>query len=501
MAKQQGDISRRELLARGIAFGGVAMVGSSTQLFGQETLSEGTLPPTAADPLGDLRASLRGELLTSADPAYDEARKLWNGMFDKRPAAIARCTGTADVIRAVRFARSNDLAVSVRGGGHNVAGKALRDDALAIDLSPMKGLRVDPKVKTARAQGGVTWGQFDRETVAFDLVSTGGVVSTVGIAGLTLGGGIGWLMRKYGLACDNLISVDVVTADGRFLTASESENADLFWAVRGGGGNFGVVTSFEYRLHELEPITAGVALYPFAMAKDVLRFYREYTSSAPDSVMTMAGISNGPAESPVAGGLAAWIGVCHSGPATDGERLLRPIKEFGPPVMDMIGPMPYTALQTMLDADYPSGNRNYWRSNFLTELRDEVIDIIVARSDGLPSAAGSSLFFEHMDGAVGRVGEQDTAFSNRAAKYNFTILSVWKDSGEDDKNLKWSREFGDAMKPWATGAGYVNYMTENEGAERVRATYEANYERLVAIKRKYDPTNFFSGNQNITPSA
>jgi FAD/FMN-containing dehydrogenase len=499
MAKQQGDISRRELLARGIAFGGVAMVGSPTELFGQEALSEGTVVPTAVDPLDDLRASLRGELLTSADPAYDEARKLWNGMFDKRPAAIARCAGTADVISAVKFARDNDLAVSVRGGGHNVAGKALRDGALAIDLSPMKGLRVDPKAKTARSQGGVTWGQFDRETVAFDLVSTGGVVSTVGIAGLTLGGGIGWLMRKHGLACDNLVSVDVVTADGQFLTASESENADLFWAVRGGGGNFGVVTSFEYRLHELEPITGGIAFYPFAMAKDVLRFYREFTSSAPDSVEAMAGIMPGPAESPVAGENAAWIAVCHSGPATEGERLLRPIKEFGPPVMDMIGPMSYTALQTMLDADYPPGNRNYWRSNFLMELSDEAIDIIVTRSDGLPSTAGSTLFFEHMHGAVGRVGEQDTAFSNRAAKYNFTILSVWKDSGEDDKNLKWSREFGDAMKSFATGAGYVNYMTENEGAERIRATYEANYERLVAIKKKYDPTNFFSGNQNISP--
>jgi FAD/FMN-containing dehydrogenase len=495
MAKRQGDVSRRELLAGGIAFGGVAIVGSSTKLFGQEVLSEGALLPTAAEPLGDLRASLRGELLTSADPAYDEARKLWNGMIDKRPAAIVRCAGTADVISAVKFARSNHLAVSVRGGGHNVAGKALRDGALAVDLSPMKGLRVDPKVKTARAQGGVTWGEFDRETLAFDLVTTGGAVSTTGIAGLTLGGGIGWLMRKYGLACDNLVSVDIVTADGQFLTASESENADLFWAVRGGGGNFGVVTSFAYRLHELEPVTAGVAVYPFAMTKDVLRFYREFTSSAPDSVTTMAGIANGP----VAGEKDVWIAVCHSGPETEGERLLRPIKEFGPPVMDMIGPMPYRALQTGSDADNPSGNRNYWRSNYLTELSDEVIDIIVARSDGLPSAAGSIAYFEHMHGAVGRVGEQDTAFANRAAEYNFTVTSVWKDSGEDDKNVKWTREFGDAMKSWATGAGYVNYMTDDEGAERVRATYGANYERLVAIKRKYDPTNFFSGNQNITP--
>ncbi len=499
MAKRRGDISRRELLARGIAFGGVAMVGPSTQLFGQETLSEGTLPPTAADPLGDLRASLRGDLLTSADPAYDEARKLWNGMIDKRPAAIARCAGTADVISAVKFARSNDLAVSVRGGGHNVAGKALRDGALAIDLSGMKGLRVDPKTKTARAQGGVTWGQFDRETVAFDLVSTGGIVSTVGIAGLTLGGGIGWLMRKHGLACDNLVSVDIVTADGQFLTASESENADLFWAVRGGGGNFGVVTSLEYGLHELEPITGGMALYPFAMAKDVFNFYREFTSSAPDSVTTYAGILIGPPETPVAGEMAAWIGVCHSGPEAEAERLLRPIKEFGPPAVDMIGLMPYTALQTMFDPSAPPGNRNYWRSNFLNELGDEAIDVILANADGLPSNAYSVLFFEHMQGAVGRMGEQHTAFSNRAAKYNFTIFSGWIDRAEDDRYVTWTRAFGDAMKAFATGAGYVNYMSDDEGAGRVRATYEANFDRLVAVKRKYDPTNFFSGNQNIAP--
>jgi FAD/FMN-containing dehydrogenase len=421
-------------------------------------------------------------------------------MIDKRPAAIVRCTGNADVINTVKFARSNDLAVSVRAGGHNVAGKALRDGALAIDLSSMKGLRVDPRAKTARAQAGVTWGQFDRETVAFNLASTGGTISTVGIAGLTLGGGIGWLMGKYGLACDNLVSVDIVTADGRFLTASESENADLFWAVRGGGGNFGIVTSFEYGLHDLGPITAGVAIYPFAMSKDVLRFYREFTSSAPDSVMTMAGIMNDTAETASPGDRVAWIGVCHSGPEGEGERLVRPIKEFGPPIVDMIGPMPYTTLQTIFDGAYPSGNRNYWRSNFLTELSDEAIDIIVARSDGLPSGAGTSLFFEHMQGAFGRVGEHDTAFASRAAKHDFTVLSVWEDAAEDDKNIKWTREFGDAMKSLATGAAYVNYMMDDEGAERVRAAYEANYERLVAIKKKYDPTNFFSGNQNIAPA-
>jgi FAD/FMN-containing dehydrogenase len=499
MSKRRGDISRRELLARGIALGGVAMAGSSGALFGQEARSKVALPSQAAERLGDFRAKLRGALITPDDPSYDDARKLWNGMIDKRPAAIVRCGGTSDVVRAIEFARSHDLAVSVRGGGHNVAGKALRDGALAIDLSPMKGVRVDPERKTARAQGGVIWNEFDRETLTFDLVTTGGTMSTTGIAGLTLGGGIGWLMRKHGLACDNLRSVDVVTADGQFLTASESQNADLFWAVRGGGGNFGVVTSLEYRLHDLEPITAGIAYYPAAKARDVFRFYRDFTSSAPDSVVTMAGISNGPGESPLAGQKAPWIAVCHSGPASEGERLVRPIREFGPPVIETIGPMPYRTLQTMIDPAYPPGNRNYWRSNFLTGISDEAIDIIAARSDGLPDNVGSTLFFEHMQGAVGRVGPQDTAFSNRAATHDFTILSAWEDSGEDDRIIKWTREFGDAMNSVATGAGYVNYMTDDEGAERVRATYEANYERLVAVKRKYDPMNFFSGNQNITP--
>ena len=498
MAKRQGDISRRELLARGIAIGGVAMVGSPTKLFGQEARSEGTVVPTAADPLGDLRASLRGDLLTSADPAYDEARKLWNGMIDKRPSAIARCASTADVISTVKFARSNDLAVTVRGGGHNVAGKALRNGALAIDLSLMKGLRVDPKAKTARAQAGVTWGEFDRETVSFDLVSTGGTVSTTG-SGLVLGGGIGWLMRKYGLACDNLLSVDVVTANGEFLTASDSENADLFWAVRGGGGNFGVVTSFEYRLHKLEPITGGMALYPSSMIGDMFRFYREYTRSVPDSVTTYAGIGQGPEGTPVAGDKVGMIAVCHSGSETDGKRLVRPIKEFGPPAVDMIGLMPYTAIQTMFDAGSPPGNRNYWRSNFLNEISDEAIDVILANADGLPSNAYALLFFEHMGGAVGRVDVRDTAFANRDAKYNFSIFSAWTDRAEDDRYVTWTRAFGDAMKTLATGAGYINYMADDEGTARVRATYGINYDRLVAVKRKYDPTNFFSGNQNIAP--
>lgn len=498
MANQPGDISRRELLARGIALGGVAMVGSSTNLFGQESPSTRAAPGGGADLLDDLRAHLRGGLVTSADPSYDERRKLWNGMIDRQPAAIVGCAGAGDVISVVKYARANDMVISVRGGGHNVAGKALRDGALAIDLTPMKGVRVDPKEKIARAQAGVTWGELDLETTIFGLATTGGTVSTTG-GGLTLGGGIGWLMRKHGLACDNLLSVDIVSAEGEFLTASETENDDLFWAVRGGGGNFGVVTSFEYRLHELDTITGGVALYPPSMLKDMFRIYRDYTSTAPDSVMTMAGIVQGPSGTTLEGQQAGFISVCHSGAASDGEQLVRPIKEFGPPAMDMIGVMPYTTLQTRTDAAFSSGNRNYWRSNFLMELSDKAIDIILERAGGMPPNAHSVLFFEHMEGAVGRVGPQDTAFSNREAKFNFTILAGWTDPDQDDLYVPWIRSFGDAMKALATGAGSVNYMLDDEGTARVRATYEKNYDRLVAVKRKYDPSNFFSGNQNIAP--
>jgi FAD/FMN-containing dehydrogenase len=488
-------LTRRELLAQGAALGGVAMVASPALLFAQEAGSTGV---TAAGPMDELRAMLRGAVLTPEDGAYDDARKLWNGMIDKRPAAIARCTGVADIIDVVRFARSKDFAVSVRGGGHNVAGKALRDGAIAIDLSPMRGSRIDPKARTGRAEGGLTWGEFDRESLAFDLVTTGGTVSTTGIGGLTLGGGLGWLMRKHGLACDNLVSADIVTADGRLLTASKSENDDLFWAIRGGGGNFGVVTSFEFRLHDLEPIIGGLAMYPESMLKDLLHFYRDYTETAPDAVTTMAGVIVGPEGTPVAGQNAGWIGACHSGPASDGERLLRPIKEFGPPAVDLIGPMPYKALQTMFDAGSPPGQRNYWKSNFLTELGDDAIDAIAAHSHALPNP-GTMVLLEHMQGAVGRVGEHETAFSNRGAKYNVTILNVWTDSTEDDSNVAWTRDFGNTVKSFATGAGYVNYMMDDEGATRVHATYEANFKRLVAVKKKYDPTNFFSGNQNIAP--
>jgi FAD/FMN-containing dehydrogenase len=496
MKRRKGHLSRRELLARGAALGGATMVGAPGSLFAQEAAAPRA---SGSSSFGDLAESLRGRVLTPADSAdYDAARALWNGMIDKRPAAIVRCAGPADVIDVVNFARSEGFPVSVRAGGHNVAGRALRDDALTIDVSTMKGIRVDPGAKRARAQGGVTWAELDDETVAHNLVTTGGTVSSTGIAGLTLGGGFGWLQRKYGFACDNLTSVDIVTADGRLLTASDSENADLFWAVRGGGGNFGVVTSFEYTLHDLEPIIGGIVLYPRDRIADLFGFYREFTSTAPDSVMAYAGVLRGPEGTAVAGEWAGFLAAAHFGPVADGERLLEPIKAFGPAALDTIGPIAYPELQAMFGAGAQPGRRNYWRSNFMTELGDDAIEAIIDRLQGMPAPL-SSMFFEQMEGAVGRVAEQATAFANRSAKFNCSVASVWTDESDDEQNIAWTREFGDTMTALARAGGYINYMTDDEGEARIRAAYGANYERLVEVKRTYDPENFFDGNQNIRP--
>lgn len=495
MKNSNGRFTRRDLLVGSAAAGGLAVLGSPALSFAQ---AAGSATSAGASGLEDLNKLLGGGLITPENGAYDDARKVWNGMIDKHPAAIARCSGAADIMEVVNYARDRNIAVSVRGGGHNVAGKSVRDGAITIDLGRMHGVWVDPGKKRARAQGGVRWGAFDRETLALNLVTTGGTVGSTGIGGLTLGGGLGWVMRKYGLSCDNVLSADVVTADGRLLTANESENSDLYWAIRGGGGNFGVVTSFEYQLHELEPIVGGMALYPENTLKDMFHFFRDYTSSAPDSVTAMAGVMIGPPGTPVEGQNAGLIAVCHSGSVSDGERLLRPIKAFGPPAVDLIGPTSYSAVQSLFAAAGTPGNRNYWRSNFMTELSDGAIDTLLSRSDELPPP-GTLLLIEHMGGAVSRVGNHETAFSNRDAKYNVSVFGTWIDAGEDERNIAWVRKFGDELKPFATGGAYVNYMAGDEGARSVRAAYEQNYQRLVDVKRKYDPTNFFSGNQNIAP--
>jgi FAD/FMN-containing dehydrogenase len=495
MKNASGTISRRDLLVGSVAAGGFALIGSPGIAFAQAAAGTSS---AAASRLDDLAALIRGDLIRPGQDRYDEMRRVWNAMIDKHPAAIARCTGAADVMDVVKYARDNNIAVTVRGGGHNVAGKSMRDGAIMIDLGDMHGIWVDAGKKHARAQGGARWNALDRETTALKLATTGGTVSSTGIGGLTLGGGLGWLMRKYGLSCDNVVSADVVTADGRLLVVNEKENSDLYWAIRGGGGNFGVVTSFEYRLHELEPIVGGMALYPESKLKDMFHFYRDYTASAPDSVTTHAGVLIGPPGTPVEGQPAGMIAVCHIGSLGDGERLVQPIKEFGPPAADFIGPLSYTAMQGLYDAASGPGTRNYWRSNFMTELSDGVIDTLLSHADELPPP-GTLLLVEHLGGAVGRVAAQATAFSNRDAKYNVSVLGTWIDAGEDERNIAWVRQFGDELKAFSTGGAYVNYMAGDENAASVRGAYEANYQRLVEIKRKYDPTNFFSSNQNIVP--
>jgi FAD/FMN-containing dehydrogenase len=447
--------------------------------------------------VGRFRDSLRGQLLLAVDDGYEAARKIWNGMIDRRPALIARCAGAADVVRCVDFARANNLLLAVRGGGHNVAGNAVCDGGLVIDLTGMKTVHVDPAGRTARADAGVTWGEFDKQTQAFGLATTGGQVSTTGIAGLTLGGGWGWLARKYGLASDNLLSVEIVTADGKLRTASATENADLFWGVRGGGGNFGVVTSFEYQLHPVGPVVGGFVFYPFAMAKEVLQRYRELTQAAPDELAADAALLTLPDGTKVAG-----IAACHCGPVAEGERMLGPLKAFGAPLVDQLGPTSYTAVQTMLDASYPSGIQHYWKSSFLQDISDKAIDTMIAQCTSQPSPMCHALLEYQLGGAVGRVDRDATAFAARDAQHAFLSLGVCAEPAEAKRCTQWAREFWQAMQPFSTGGVYVNYLggEADEGAERVRAAYGAEkYQRLLALKAKYDPTNLFRLNQNIRP--
>jgi FAD/FMN-containing dehydrogenase len=440
------------------------------------------------------KTGLRGELLNSTDASFDAARRVWNGMIDKTPALIVRCAGVADVIATVNFARAHDLLVAVRGGGHNVAGKAVCDGGIVIDLSQMKSIHVDPARRTARAEPGLTWGEFDRETQAFGLATTGGAVSTTGIAGLTLGGGVGWLMGQYGMTCDNLLSVDIVTADGQFLTASPTEHPDLFWALRGGGGNFGVVTSFEYQLHPVGSVLAGMLLHPLASAREVLRFYREFTAAAPDELTAYAGLLTAPDGTPMVA-----IILCYCGSLAEGERLVEPLRRFGPPAADLLRPMAYVELQSMLDAAFPPGLQSYWKANQMGELSDAAIDAIVAHAATVSSPM-SAILIEHHHGAMSRVTPNTTAFAHRRAPYDFIIFSVWPDRAENDRHIRWTREFWQAMRPFFADGVYMNALSDDEGVDRIRAAYGTSYERLVAVKNQYDPANFFRVNQNIAPS-
>lgn len=424
-------------------------------------------------------------------------------MIDKRPALIARCTGVADVIEAINFARSNNLLVAVRGGGHNVAGNAVCDGGIVIDLSRMKGIWVDPITRTARAQAGLVWGDFNHETQAFGLVTNGGYVSTTGIAGLTLGGGIGWVMRKYGLTCDSLLSVDVVTADGRFLTASKTENADLFWGLRGGGGNFGIVTSFEYQLHPLGPmVLAGLVVHPAKKAKEVLKFYREYVATVPDELGSMIFLRTAPKvpflPEHIHGTHVVAIAVCYAGPIEEGERIVLPLREFGPPLADTIGPMSYKVFHRMFDLDAPPGRLVYFKSGYLANLSDDAIDALIAHAWSTRSPLSFTIL-PHLGGALSRVDEDETSFGDRYGQHAILINAVWTEPQESDEHIEWAREFFASTEPFSTGGVYVNFLGI-EGEKRIMAAYGGEkYERLAALKNKYDPTNFFSLNQNIKP--
>lgn len=441
------------------------------------------------------RSAFQGPVLLPGDPDYDTARQVWNAMIDRRPALIARCTSTADVMAAVRFARQHSLLVSIRGGGHNVAGSAVCDDGLMIDLSLMKGIQVDPQSRTARAEPGVLWQEMDRATQAFDLATVGGVVGTTGIAGLTLGGGQGWLNGKHGLTCDNLLGADVVLADGTPVRASATENPDLFWALRGAGANFGVVTSFEYRLHQVGPqVLGGLVIHPVDQVRDVLRFYRELVPSQPDELTTYAGILTSPDGQPV----IAMV-PCYVGDLDAGERAIAPIRAFGNPLVDTVAPCTYADQQGIMTAGFPHGRLNYWKSGLTHEITDAAIEVLAEYATTIPSPF-SAIAIADMHGAYSRVGPTETAYSHRDVPYDLVILSSWTESTESDRNVAWTRELYAAISPHLSGGVHVNDLDRDETEDRVRSAYGFNYDRLVALKTRYDPTNFFRLNNNIKPA-
>ena len=443
--------------------------------------------------VNDFKTSLRGELLGPGGDGYDEARKIWNAMIDKRPALIAQCSGAADVISSVNFARNNNILISVRCGGHNFPGNCVCNDGLMIDLSKMTGIRVDPAERTVRAGGGTKWGALDHETQAFGLATPGGTDYDTGIGGLTLGDGIGWLSGKYGLSSDNLISADVVTADGRFQTASAAQNTDLFWALRGGGGNFGIVTSFEYQLHPVGPtVLAGSVVFPFDKAKEFHRLIRDFSSDMPDEMNIITFIHTLPE-----GEKACSVLLCYHGSIEEGERVLRPIREFGPPLTDYIRPMPYSEAQTL--ALSTPGQQNYLKSHFMEQVDNEAIDIMIEHFGKVTSPL-SSIFFQYLGNASKRAESGQTAFGHRDALCEWGVNSVWLDPGESEIHIRWARELSQDMLPFSSGA-YINQVgtEEEEGKDVIEAAFGNNFQRLSALKQRYDPTNLFSHNQNIRP--
>lgn len=449
------------------------------------------------------KASLRGELIGPDDEGYDAARQVYNAMIDRRPRLIAYCVDVADVITAVNFARDNSITLAVRGGGHNGGGLGVVDDGLVIDLSSMKGIRVDPAAQTVRVEGGCTWGDVDHATHAFGMATPSGIISTTGVGGLTLGGGIGHLTRKAGLSIDNLLAVDMVLADGSFVTASAEQNDDLYWAVRGGGGNFGVVTSFLFKLHPIRTIVGGPTLWSLDKAADVMRFYREFIVNAPEDLNGFFEFLTVPPGPPFPEHLhlqkMCGIVWCYTGPENEADAVFAPVREFGPPDLYGVQEMPFPALQAAFDALYPTGHQWYWRADFVNELSDEAIALHVKHGSEMPTMQ-STMHLYPIDGAAHRVGNEDTPFSYRDATWSSVMTGVDPDPANADMITKWTVDYWDALHPHSAGGAYVNFMMD-EGQERVQATYRENYERLAASKSKYDPTNLFHVNQNIKPNA
>jgi FAD/FMN-containing dehydrogenase len=446
----------------------------------------------------ELAKNFSGRMLLPDHTAWDDARRVHNGLVDKRPAVIAQCTGSADIVQAVRFARERSLEIAVRGGGHNVGGRATVEGGMLIDLTPMRHVYVDPAARTARVAGGTLWAQVNRETQAHGLATTGGVVSSTGVGGLTLGGGLGWLMPKYGMSLDNLNAVEMVLADGRIVRAADSENSDLFWAVRGGGGNFGVASSFEFRLHQVGPmVSGGLVAWTADRARDVLRHFRDLANAADDNLMLVAALITGPDGATKLCAIAAGF----FGPSTQGEAALRPIKSFGQPVMDAMGPIPYTQLNAMLDESYPRGARNYWKSRFIDDLSDPAIDTIVESFMKCPSPMGQ-IVIEHFHGAAARIAPEHTAYALRQSGFNVLLLSQWQDAGADGAGTSWARSSYAAMAPLAGSRRYVNYL-DNDDADTsaLEAAYGPNLRRLRSTKAKYDPDNVFHLNVNVPPAS
>ena len=451
-----------------------------------------TEPTLQAPDIARLRQTIRGDLILPDDPGYERARKVWNGMVDKRPAAVIYCAGSDDVVAAVNFARSRKFLVSVRAGGHNVAGCSVCDGGVVIDVSRMKRIEVDPVRRVARAQAGLSLGEFDTATQSHGLATTMGVNADTGIAGLTLGGGFGKLGRKHGLSCDNLMAAEIVTADGRLLKASATENADLFWAIRGGGGNFGIVTTFEYRLHPVGPLLlAGSVLHSYEHARDAMQFYRAFSSTAPDELSMDAALVTAPS-----GERFFSISACYVGPIDEGEQVVKPLREYGAPVEDRIAPISYLQIQSAGDSIFPRGRRYYWKAQFLREITDQAIDALLATYATAPSE--SLLVLQQVGGAIARVPIAETPYANREALYDCFPISIWDNPADDEAHIRWARGLWDAMRPFSTGGVYANNLGD-EGTDRVHAAYGENYPRLVALKSKYDPTNFFRSNQNIRP--